>query len=1400
MSLVSPAFLRRVTASVAAIAMFATPIAPAFAQTVDASSTPPVEIATTTDNGADTTAPVITLLGDDTVDLTVGDTYADAGATALDNVDGDLTSKIATTGTVDTSVAGTSTIAYDVSDAAGNKAAEVTRTVVVNASSDASTTPPTDTGTPAPSFMRKSSLGSPSPVIHYYVDTVNGSDSNDGSAADAAHAFKTLEKAVSVANGGDTIDMTGTESIVSTGTPAITVSKAVTIDGQNSTTLNVSGGPSYALLLTGGATIKNFTINKTDAANQNVIGIQANNVTISGNTFTGTFNIGNSETTRAIEVSSVSGLTIDNNHITHFRQPAYINDATGTVSNNYVADTKGWVVVSESDITFTGNTWGAGSDQNVVDIAIIADNSGANPSNIDNYAGHTAAMSAANSNARIDEQVTPPPPPPVLNGENFNTVQDSTYTGISIGFDAKNFDAVSAVTVDMTRADGSHVIKHGDQGLFDLLSHSATAVQATAPFVITEGTYHQATDVDSNGHLYWQVSPAETWNDHTQPVSVTITVTDENGAVSVTIPGPLSQGAPSWPAYADMVPALAPSAPTITGFTQDGHTLACGAVTNDAASVSINWSAAADSLYQFAIVPNYPDNHGEYTYYPPGSATSAWIGDNFANAAQYHGEGVYSYTMTSQGANHLWSAPSAPCTLTYDKTAPVVTVSPMPADGSLSATTAFTITINDANPATSTNSSVYVYLYNTTDGSQKSGSKVDLSSGTGTFTVDTTALADGTYNLDVGLVKDAAGNPTRDQYHPNGIDSYFRNYVINNVPPDTERPTLVFNEPATGSTASTTLPVSVTAADAGSGLATLIVHFYNPSGTFLGSCGAGESALGGVADSAYTCSLDTSALADGTYSLRAGTTDVAGNNKTVSMPVVIDNTRPNATITAPASGALTSGSFTITGTATDNLSGIDHVVVYVSKVLAGGGFGGYVVNNQPAAFDSSTGAFTYDVSGLADGSYTIKADAFDAAGNNHFASPSPAITIDSTAPTTPANGQPNESVLATNNFDFTWDASTDASGPVTYEYQATQDPTETGGVLTNGLWHSPVLTGPAIHSAGAADGVWYWQVRAKDAAGNYSDWSPIWDVTLDTTAPDAPALFSPADGATVNGASVTQEWSDADPSVDHYVYESYNDAAATSVRFTGTYPTTSKTVTNIADTTYWWRVAAVDAAGNQSSWSPLWKLTVDNASGSGHPTDTPPVADNQSVEAVQGEATDITLTGSDADGDAFTFTTTAPSHGTLVASSTDPAVVTYTADAGYTGTDSFTFTANDGTQDSAQATVTVTVTVDETTSGGGHHTAARTRSTGGGTSGGSVLGAETFNFTRDLTIGSTGDDVTALQQILMNAGLLNIPAPTGYFGPLTRAALGFFQALHSITPAAGYFGPITRALLNSGTF
>ncbi len=62
-------------------------------------------------------------------------------------------------------------------------------------------------------------------------------------------------------------------------------------------------------------------------------------------------------------------------------------------------------------------------------------------------------------------------------------------------------------------------------------------------------------------------------------------------------------------------------------------------------------------------------------------------------------------------------------------------------------------------------------------------------------------------------------------------------------------------------------------------------------------------------------------------------------------------------------------------------------------------------------------------------------------------------------------------------------------------------------------------------------------------------------------------------------------------------------------------------------------------------------------------------------------------------------------------------------------------------------------------------------------------------FTRDLTVGSTGADVTALQNAV------GVSPATGYFGSITKAAVQAYQASKSII-TTGYVGPLTRAALN----
>lgn len=101
---------------------------------VSSTTTPPIN-----------TPPVITLVGANPFNLTVGDTFVDPGATAADAEDGNLTPAITSTSTVNVAVVGTYGVTYSVTDT-GGLSASTTRTVNVNPASNPPVNPPAETG------------------------------------------------------------------------------------------------------------------------------------------------------------------------------------------------------------------------------------------------------------------------------------------------------------------------------------------------------------------------------------------------------------------------------------------------------------------------------------------------------------------------------------------------------------------------------------------------------------------------------------------------------------------------------------------------------------------------------------------------------------------------------------------------------------------------------------------------------------------------------------------------------------------------------------------------------------------------------------------------------------------------------------------------------------------------------------------------------------------------------------------------------------------------------------------------------------------------------------------------------------------------------------------------------
>lgn len=78
---------------------------------------------------------------------------------------------------------------------------------------------------------------------------------------------------------------------------------------------------------------------------------------------------------------------------------------------------------------------------------------------------------------------------------------------------------------------------------------------------------------------------------------------------------------------------------------------------------------------------------------------------------------------------------------------------------------------------------------------------------------------------------------------------------------------------------------------------------------------------------------------------------------------------------------------------------------------------------------------------------------------------------------------------------------------------------------------------------------------------------------------------------------------------------------------------------------------------------------------------------------------------------------------------------------------------------------------------------------------GKVLGASTFKFSSYLGQGASSDSVKQLQERLRTEGHFTFVTSTGYFGPITLAAVKSYQKAHGII-ATGFVGPLTTAELN----
>ena len=295
---------------------------------------------------------------------------------------------------------------------------------------------------------------------------------------------------------------------------------------------------------------------------------------------------------------------------------------------------------------------------------------------------------------------------------------------------------------------------------------------------------------------------------------------------------------------------------------------------------------------------------------------------------------------------------------------------------------------------------------------------------------------------------------------------------------------------------------------------------------------------------------------------------------------IVDTSPPSVTINSPRDGSAHNSDFLVNATATDTWSGISSVVYRWENET---GNGEWVEMTRTQGTDFFTANF--DVSGLADGTYTIRVRANDTVG--HEGEDVVSITIDATPP----------SITITSPSSNTWYNS---------DFSVVASVTDQHGVSSvNYRWENSTSVGPWVPMSrqdsiwsslfditSVKDGIYTFRVKANDTLGNENN-ETIRNVGIDDEPPSSKVLPLP-EYTTDTKFNISWEGRDNESGLDCYVVQyRYNDTQTLSAWYnlsvegeTCTNKTEVEfdaeevTGTNPNKYTFYFRSLAKDKAGN----------------------------------------------------------------------------------------------------------------------------------------------------------------------------------------------------------------------------
>lgn len=413
--------------------------------------------------------------------------------------------------------------------------------------------------------------------------------------------------------------------------------------------------------------------------------------------------------------------------------------------------------------------------------------------------------------------------------------------------------------------------------------------------------------------------------------------------------------------------------------------------------------------------------------------------------------------------------------------------------------------------------------------------------------IDTTQIPDGLYDFRVTAI-DNAGNQTISAVQTNRrIDNTEATATVNSIPAFVRG----------------TITVGGTAADAGSGLASVVLRIRLVGApTWTTVCSSATSPI--------SCALNTTTRADGLYEIQILATDNAGNVPVAPDDVqfTIDNSAPSIVMTNP--GAALSGVELLESTAADGGSGVANVQ-YQYKLSSG------TIWTNACSGATSPYSCSFDTNTLADGNYDFRAIATDASGNVATSAAITSRTIDNSAPSAVSITNPGSPLRAT----ITLNASATDTGAGIASVALQRSP------AGSGTWTTICADTTAPYSCSfdtttVTDGLYDFRAVATDNSNNSLASTAVTGRLIDNTAPTAVLTNpgSPRRGTVALTATSTDTGSGVASVA--FQYKLSSGSTWTTILTDTTTPYAASFNTAGLNGTFDIRAVSTDIAGNQS--------------------------------------------------------------------------------------------------------------------------------------------------------------------------------------------------------------------------